>query len=229
MIIKIDFHVHTYYSYDGLIKPEELVPYAKRAGLNGIAITDHDRIDGALKLAKNVTDLLVIPGVEISSLEGHIIGLNIQETIPKNLTVEETIERIHSLGGLAVACHPKAFFKASLGGKTNKNFDAVEVVNASAFPFKRSIRQAMEIAKNLGVPQVGGSDAHYAPEIGLAYTLVDAEPACEAVVKAISRGLCKPVGRAIPLGTRLKREFLALKTKYFRKNRGSCSNNEGFC
>lgn len=168
--------------------------------------------------------MLIIPGIEISSLEGHIIGLNIQEIVPKNLTAEETIERIHSLGGLAIACHPKAFFKASLGWKTNKNFDAVEVVNASAFPFKRSTRQALEIAKNLGAPQVGGSDAHYVPEIGSAYTLVDSELNCEAVINAIRMGLCEPVGRAIPLGTRLKREILALKTKYFRKNRSSCSN-----
>lgn len=176
-----------------------------------------------------MADLLIIPGVEISSTEGHIIGLNIQELVPKNLTAEETIERIHSLGGLAIACHPKAFFKASLGRKTNKNFDAVEVVNASALPFKRSTRQALEIAKSLGAPQVGGSDAHYAPEIGSAYTLVDAEPDCEKVVKAISKGLCEPFGKAIPLETRLKREFLALKTKIFRENSGSCSNNDGFC
>ncbi|MEM3613525.1 MAG: PHP domain-containing protein [Candidatus Bathyarchaeia archaeon] len=229
MKIKIDLHVHTCHSYDGLIKPREIAIYAKRAGLNGIAITDHDTIDGALKLAKIVADLLIIPSIEISSLEGHIIGLNIQEIVPKKLTAEETIERIHSLGGLAIACHPKAFFKASLGQKMNKNFDAVEVVNASAFPFKHSTKQALEMAKNLGVPQVGGSDAHYAPEIGSAYTLVNAELNCEEIVKAISKGLCEPFGKAIPLGTRLKREILAIKTKHFRKNRGSCSNNEGFC
>ncbi len=176
-----------------------------------------------------MTNLLIIPGVEVSSLEGHIIGLNIKEPVSKNLTAEETIERIHSLGGLAIACHPKAFFKASLGRKTNKNFDAVEVVNASALPFQRSTKQAMEMAKKLGIPQVGGSDAHYAPEIGSAYTLVDAELDCEEVVKAISKGLCEPVGNAIPLRIRLKREILAIKTKYFRKNCSLCSNNNGFC
>lgn len=179
-------------------------------------------------MAKTVADLLIIPGVEVSSLEGHIIGLNIREVVPKNLTAEETIERIHSLGGLAIACHPKAFLKASLGQKTSSNFDAIEVVNASAFPFKRSKRQALEMAKNLRAPQVGGSDAHYAPEIGSAYTLVDAGLSCKEIVKAISGGLCEPFGKAIPFGTRLKREILTLKTKYFRKKSGSCSDNEGF-
>jgi len=171
-----------------------------------------------------LADLLIIPGIEVSSLEGHVVGLNIQEVVPKNLTAEETIDRIHNLGGLAIACHPRALFKASLGWKVSKNFDAIEVVNASAFPFKRSTRQALEIANRLGIPRVGGSDAHYAPEIGLAYTLVDAELSCEEIVKAISKGLCEPFGKAIPLGTRLKREFLALKNKYFRKNSESCSN-----
>jgi predicted metal-dependent phosphoesterase TrpH len=223
--VKIDLHVHTCYSYDGLIKPQELVVYAKRAGLDGIAITDHDRIDGALKLAKTMADLLIIPGIEVSSLEGHIVGLNIQEGVPKNLTAEETIDRIHSLGGLAIACHPKALFKASLGWKTNKNFDAIEVVNASAFPFKCSTQQALEIANRLGIPRVAGSDAHYASEIGSAYTLVDARVLDgEEIAEAIRKGLCEPFGKAIPLETRLKREILALKTKFFRKNSVSCSN-----
>jgi predicted metal-dependent phosphoesterase TrpH len=156
--------------------------------------------------------------MEISSLSGHIIGLNVQQTVPKNLDVEETIERIHSLGGIAIACHPKALFKASLKERTCRSFDAIEVINSSAIPFKRSVKQAQKIASCLGMPQVAGSDAHYAPEIGSAYTLVEGEPNCEDVVKAISKGLCEPYGKAIPLGIRLKRELLALKTKYFRKN-----------
>lgn len=213
--MKIDLHVHTCHSYDGLIKPKELILYAKKAGLDGVAITDHDRIDGALKIAKETKDLLIILGMEISSLNGHVIGLNIQEQVPKNLSVEETIDRIHELGGLAIACHPKAVFKASLGQKTIREFDAVEVINASAIPFGRSVKKAQEIAARLGLPQVAGSDAHYAPEIGAAYTLIEADFNCDEVVKALSKGLCKPLGNAIPLITRLKREFLILKAKIF--------------
>ncbi|MEM2463654.1 MAG: CehA/McbA family metallohydrolase [Candidatus Bathyarchaeia archaeon] len=217
MTLKLDLHVHTCHSYDGLIKPEELVFYAKKADLDGVAITDHDRIDCALKMAKETKNLLIIPGMEISSLNGHVIGLNLQEPVPKNLSVEETIDRIHELGGLAIACHPRAVFKASLGQNTSQRFDAVEVINASAFPFKRSVKRARELAVRLGLPQVAGSDAHYAPEVGVACTLVDAEPNCDDVIKAIDNGSCKPIGNAIPLGIRLKREFLALKVKIFRK------------
>ncbi|MCS7123908.1 MAG: CehA/McbA family metallohydrolase [Candidatus Bathyarchaeota archaeon] len=229
MKVKVDLHVHTCYSYDGLIKPQELVFYAKKAGLNGVAITDHDRVDAALKMVKKVKDFLIIPGTEVSSLNGHIIGLNLQETVPKNLSVEETVDKIHELGGLAVACHPKAVLKASLGQKTSRKFDAVEVINASAFPFKRSIEKAREIANKLGLPQVAGSDAHYAPEIGTAYTIVETEFDCDGVAKAIKNGLCEPFGKPTPLSLKLKREILNLKLKMFPAKSDSCSNNDGFC
>ncbi|MEM2522230.1 MAG: CehA/McbA family metallohydrolase [Candidatus Bathyarchaeia archaeon] len=213
MKLKIDLHVHTCYSHDGLTTPKELVAYAKKAGLDGVAITDHDRMDCAIKLAKTLNFPIIIPGIEISSLKGHILGINLQEEVPKNLDINETIDRIHELGGLAVACHPNAPIKSSLKGDLNPRFDAVEVVNASAFPFRRSIKKAREMASSLGLAQVAGSDAHYAPEIGSAYTLVEAEHNIEEIVKAISRGLCQPQGRAIPLTLRLKRKILTIKKK----------------
>jgi hypothetical protein len=211
--IKIDLHVHTNYSYDSIIKPEEVVFYAKKRGLDGVAITDHDKIEIALKMAKE-TNFLIIPGIEISSLDGHVLGLNIQESIPKGLSVDETVDRIHSLGGIAVACHPTSFFKGSLGQHISSNFDAVEVINASAFPFNYSVKHGQKIASRLGIAQVGGSDAHYGPEIGCAYTLVNAESEVEGIVKSISNGLCQPFGNMIPLTTRLKRELLILKRKF---------------
>lgn len=216
--LKIDLHVHTCYSNDGLITLKELVSYAGKRGLDSVAITDHDRIDSALRMAKE-TNFLIIPGVEVSSLNGHIVGLNLQESVPKNLTVNETVDRIHKLGGLAIACHPKAVLKSSLKVEAEQKFDAVEVINASAFPFKRSVEKASEIAYSLGLPQVAGSDAHYAPEIGSAFTVVDAEPNCEEIAKAISKGLCQPFGKAIPLMLRLKRKILTFKrSRHFSKS-----------
>jgi len=211
--LKIDLHVHTHYSYDSLITPEELVFYAKKRGLDAVAVTDHDRLDSALKIAKE-TAFPIIPGMEISSSNGHILALNVVELIPKRLSADETVDKIHEAGGIAVACHPVTFFKESLGKNTNSKFDAVEVINASAFPFNYSVRNGRKMASRLGIAQVAGSDAHYGPEIGCAYTLVDAELEVDEIIKAISKGLCQPFGRAIPLPTRLKREILSLKRRF---------------
>lgn len=213
MQLKIDFHVHSYYSCDSVITPEELVFYAKKRGLDGVAITDHDRVDSAQKIAKDI-DLLVIPGIEISSLNGHVIGLNLREKIPRKLSADETIDRIHEAGGIAIACHPITFFKESLGKQINSKFDAIEVINSSAFPFNYAVNRSRRIASRLQIPMIGGSDAHYGPEIGCAYTLLEAEPNVEIVIRALSKGLCQPFGVAIPLKTRLKREFLVLKKKF---------------
>jgi hypothetical protein len=210
--LKIDLHIHSYYSYDSVITPEDLIFYAKKQGLDAVAVTDHNRIDGALKIAKE-KDFLIIPGIEISSLNGHIIGLNLHEVIPTKLTANETVDRIHEAGGIAVACHPITFFKESLGEHTNSKFDAIEVINASAFPFRYSVERGKNLASRLGKAQTAGSDAHYGPEIGCAYTLVDAELELEKMIKALTEGLCKPFGRAIPLRTRLKREIFSLKKK----------------
>lgn len=208
MPLKLDLHVHTWHSNDSLITQKDLAFYAKKRGLDGVAVTDHGRLDGALKIAKMI-DLFVIPGIEIYSSKGHIVGLNVEEQIPNGLGVDETVDNIHKAGGIAVACHPTTLFKGGLGRHITSGFDAVETINSSAFPFRYSVRHSMELAASVGIESfVAGSDAHYGPEIGFAHTVVEAEPAVEDVVKAIIRGSCQPFGRAIPLGLRLRRTIL---------------------
>lgn len=217
MRLKIDLHVHTNYSYDSLITPKELVYYAKNRGLDGVAVTDHFRIDGALKIASE-TDFLIIPGIEVESRKGHILGLNVGELIPSKLGVDETVDKIHDAGGIAVACHPVTFFKGSLGENTTARFDAVEVINSRAFPFRYSVKHGQLLASRLRIPSVAGSDAHYGPEIGHAYTIVDAEPRVDEIAEAISKGLCQPFGKPTPFTTTLKREILIIKRNFnYRK------------
>jgi predicted metal-dependent phosphoesterase TrpH len=205
MQVKADLHVHTVYSADSVITPKELVLYARKSGLTAVAVTDHNQVEGARKIAKE-TDFLIIPGTEVSSLHGHIVGLNVQEAIPRNLGAEETVDRIHQAGGVAIACHPFALFKGSIGKHVTGKFDAVEVINASAFPFRRSVKKAAEIAEHLKLARVGGTDAHYAPVIGRAYTLIDAEPDVEAMVKAIGKGHCEAFGKAISFPMRIENQ-----------------------
>ena len=211
LALKLDLHVHTCYSPDALTTLEEVVVYSKKRGLDGVAITDHDTIEGALRLRKE-RELVVIPGVEISTLEGHVLALNISQSIPPGLTIEETIQLIHKAGGTAVAAHPSVFYKKM--NRVDSSFDAIEVINASAFPFLLSTCLNRKLARRLNLPQTAGSDAHYAPEIGFAYTLVDADQEVEEIVQAIKEGAIVPVGKPIPWRLRLKRESLSLK-KWF--------------
>jgi predicted metal-dependent phosphoesterase TrpH len=210
MPVKADLHVHTIYSNDSTITPKELVFYAKKRGLNAVAVTDHNSLEGALKIVKE-TDFLVIPGMEVSSRDGHIVALNVTEVIPRDLGADETVERIHQAGGVAVACHPFALFKGSLGKNVSAEFDAIEVINARAFPFGRSIKKAEEAAESLGLSRVAGTDAHYGSQIGYGYTEIDSEPNVEAVCKAIVNGHCRPRGGPVPLFLNLELQVKRLR------------------
>lgn len=202
MQVKADLHVHTTYSSDSVITPKDLVFYAKKRGLTAVAVTDHNTVEGAWKIAKE-TDFLIIPGIEVSSLHGHIVGLNVNTLIPRGLSADETVDRIHETGGIAIACHPYAMLKGSVGKHVTSKFDAVEAINASAFPFSRATNKAYQLAERLKLPKVAGTDAHYGPVIGQAYTVIDSKPNVEAILKAIKNGHCKPAGTGLSLRLRL--------------------------
>jgi len=125
--VKVDFHIHTIYSYDALSSPREIVESAISRGLGAICITDHHEIKGALEALdlSFKSSFLVIPGIEIRSKEGDILGINIKEKIPDGLSARETIIAIKKLGGLAVIAHPLVWthpFKGDIR-TLMKNFD----------------------------------------------------------------------------------------------------------
>ena len=213
MLLKIDLHVHTCYSTDAATTPAEVVAYSKKRGLHGVAITDHDTLKGALKLT-NSEEFIVIPGIEITPLDGHVLALNVREEVPPKMALPETICRIHELGGIAVAAHPKNMYKG-IGRQITSSlgFDAVEVINSSTFPFFFSTNQSRKVALGLGLPQIAGSDAHFPSEIGSAYTIVDADSEVDEIVHAIKRGATVPCGKPIPWKLRLERECMRLKRK----------------
>lgn len=211
MQIKADLHVHTTYSSDSLITPKDLVYYSKKQGLNAVAVTDHNKLDGAYKIAKE-TDFLVIPGMEVSSSEGHIVALNVSELIPRGLSAIETVKRIHKAGGVAIACHPYVLFKGCLKGNVCESFDAIETINARAFPFNRSVKKATQTAERLQLSRVAGTDAHYGPQIGYSYTLIEtSKPTIDSIMEAIVQGRCQPRGRAVPMTLNIMQELQRLK------------------
>jgi len=215
--LKIDLHVHTCYSEDASTTLKEVIDYAEKKGLNGVAITDHNTLDGARKLVKE-SGLIVIPGLEVETRQGHVLALNITTSMPSKLNLVETVQRIHENGGTAIIAHPYAAFKGRIKHEAalNSKLDAIEVVNAAAFPFFSATRLGKRLAEQLNLPQTGGSDAHHRYEIGRAYTLVEADPNVDDVIEAIRKGAAVPCGRPISWSERMKRLAFSL-TRLKRK------------
>ena len=160
--IKVAIHIHTHYSYDSNMSPAILVDVARRRGLDCIAVTDHNLIDGALE-AQALGKIRVIVGEEISSRDGHIIGLFLAAPIPPRLSGEETCIAIHEQGGLALAAHPYASLaRSSLDDALERlapHLDAIEVHNAQN-PLPWEDWRAARFARGAGMPAYVGMDAH---------------------------------------------------------------------
>jgi predicted metal-dependent phosphoesterase TrpH len=186
-----DLHVHTTHS-DGSDSPFEVVEQARARGLKAIAITDHDSIDGALLAAAHATalpDVEVIVGEEVSTRDGHVLGLFLEDLVPPGMSAADTVRAIHAQGGLAVAAHPYWRTKSRVGGRfphgvgnlvANSGFDAVEILNGGFTP---SMIYANLLAgwanTHLGLPATGGSDAHVKQAIGCAATLFEGSTAAD--------------------------------------------------
>lgn len=211
--VKIDLHIHTCYSHDALTTPKEIIYFAKARGLDGVAITDHDTLKGYFKLANEKHDFLVIPGVEVTTQQGHIIALNVTQLIPHGLSVQETIERIHNAGGIAIASHISGLKKGAIKASFS-NFDAIEVINSSAFPLTFSKWWNAKVAKAYNLPWTAGSDAHSALLLGSAYTVVNEAESIDDVVEFIKKGETKVFSKKIPWQVKIKNEALMLKKKF---------------
>jgi predicted metal-dependent phosphoesterase TrpH len=174
---KFDLHVHTNYSKDGISSVEEVLTRAKALGLNGLAITDHDVIDGALK-ALRIADkfgLIVIPGIEITTMEGDILVLGIKSLIPKKLRAVETVMKARELGGAVIVPHTYDYLRGALGRVAESlDVDAVEALNGGEFlPFSNIF--ARKLAERRKLPMTAGSDAHSIETLGCAYTVIQEE------------------------------------------------------
>ena len=105
-MIKLDLHIHSMYSEDGIGSPKEIIKSLKKKGLQGMAITDHNNIEGSIESLKIAPkDFIVIPGIEISTSDGHILALNIKKKIPRKLSIEETVDIIIDEGGIPIIPH----------------------------------------------------------------------------------------------------------------------------
>jgi predicted metal-dependent phosphoesterase TrpH len=179
--MKIDLHTHTLCSKDCCNRYDRIIESVKSAGLDGIAVTDHNEFRGALELAK-LAPFTVIPAEEIKTTRGEIIGLFLKEWIPPKLTPEETVRRIRDQGGLVYVPHPFDEFRGSRIEREalisiTPHIDILEVFNArNAFPWFNS--RALEYADAHSLLAGAGSDTHTYREYGKAY--VDIPPFSDA-------------------------------------------------
>jgi len=202
-----DCHIHSRYSVlDSSSRIEDIIEAAKDIGLGAVAVSDHDAIDGSLQAAKQTSkNLVIIPSMEVSSNDGHIVALGVTKKVEHGMSAKETIDRIHELSGLAIAAHPYDTLRSGVGDLCWKlDFDAIEINGHCLY----GNGKAEEMAKKHGKPLVGGSDAHSIGEIGVICTVVEGRDAAE-ILENIKKGKCKPVIRKN--GVSLKTGILAGK------------------
>lgn len=195
--MKLDLHIHSAYSRDGSSTPEQIVHRCKELGLGGFAVTDHNSIKGSLEAVElaRAEGLVAVRGVEVSTIEGHVLAYGVPELIPRDLSIQATIDRIHDAGGLAVAAHPLRFPSGiGLESAANSSFDAIEILNGGNS--RRSNSRARKLAEQSGKPVTAGSDAHRIGEVGKAYVEIDAVSCEEDVLEAVRRGRARPGGRS---------------------------------
>ena len=181
---KADLHVHTACS-DGMCEVAELLDYVEeQTDLDLVAVTDHDDLRGAWETraawARGRYRFAVIPGMEVTTIEGHILALFIEEPVPCLRPVEETLAAIHRLGGVAVVPHPFTWLTRGMGlrhlrrvlasGNDGVHVDAIEVTNQT--PAGRlGARKARRLNRDeFRLAEAGGSDAHFLSVVGSGYT-----------------------------------------------------------
>ncbi len=218
-MLRMDLHIHSCYSEDGNGTPEEIVKSVRKKGLNGIAITDHNTVKGSLKsLRFGSDDFVVIPGEEVSTLNGHLLVYGLKFDIPKGKSIEETVEMVIDEGGVPVVPHAYRAFsgikKRNLL-KIRKYVSAIEVFNSCSW---RSVNKRLsDLAKELGFGGTGGSDAHSPEYAGYAYTLINTTDfSLDSVLTEIEKGKTWGMGRCLPLTVRKDRAVLAVK-QFFQR------------
>ncbi len=190
---KVDLHVHTKFSKDSLAEPEEMIAAAKAAGMDKIAITEHNNIAGALA-AKEIDPDFVIVGEEVMTTDGEIIAYFVQEEVPPGLPPKEAIARLREQGAIISIPHPLDSIRRSAMKLNNAlriiyEVDAIEVFNSRVLPlYGINNHEAEWLADRYGKLRTAGSDAHTPAEVGHAYVEMPPFSTAEEFKESLAQG-----------------------------------------
>lgn len=186
--LRVDLHMHSSASHDCSVPPEQMAAAAGRFGLSPMVLTDHDTISGALQL--RAAGVPVIVGQEITTAEGELIGLFIEDAIPRDLLAITTARAIKDQGGLVYVQHPYDPYRKSLSEETIERIadriDIVEVFNGRCDD--EANRKAADLRKTLGAAAGAGSDAHHAEDIGAVCVEMDPFDDAQSFLRSLRAG-----------------------------------------
>ena len=216
MLHRFDLHVHSFFSKDATGSPESLFAAAKARGLSGIAITDHDTCEAHEYLKEHPAPggFLVVPGVEISTAEGHLLCLGVTLPYLKGSPARDVIARVKDAGGIAIPAHPFDQWRAGIRPAVLDKLDleALEVFNAAVT--SRSYNdKALAYATGRNLKMTAASDAHHSSAVGASTTAFDLEDLTVPALLAAIRHGGQPEGNYLSFREGVKKHF----ANWFRK------------
>lgn len=207
---KFDLHCHSRFSADGIAIPERMIEVARKKGLSGFAITDHNTcacVDYFLEKGlmredgKPVDDFLILPGQEISTSAGHLLAIGVYLEKHTGIHPNKAADLVHEKGGIIIPPHPYDYFRAGIKERIIDTLpiDAYEVFNA-ANTIKSTNDKAFAYAQKRNLPMTSGTDSHHHDAIGNCYTILQAP---ELTRSAILESIKTPTG--------MHRQYLTFK------------------
>jgi predicted metal-dependent phosphoesterase TrpH len=218
-MLKLDLHVHSEYSEDAIGSVKEIMRSLQQKGLHGCAITDHNTVKGAMEAKKlSSKEFLIIPGVEISTRDGHLIALNVTEDIQRGLPVEETVDLIKKASGVPIVPHVfrnMSGIKLSKLKKVRPSLSSIEVFNSCSQPSTNM--KIAKLAQSMNLGGTGGSDSHIPEYAGYGYTVVETDDlTLDAVISAIEKKKTWGKGQSLPFSYRQDRMVKSIR-QFFQR------------
>jgi len=203
-----ELHVHSNHS-DGRDSVKKLLESAIEKRIGAISITDHDTINGSLEAVELVNEeyypLMVIPGIEISTDDGHLLAYGVEKEFDPGMSMEDTIREVRKAGGVSVVAHPFQIHRHGILSlkKVIRAVDAIEVFNAK-FYIGICNKLANRIAEKYGIPGIAGSDAHSAKSVGYGLTILYNANTSHSAIEDIRYGFTGVIGCRIPISIQFK-------------------------